>query len=109
MSNAGPADAGVLQEDRTAVAERARGQHRGSERAAQPAPAGRDQQDRGGQAETDHGEPPRRQPLQGQLGQRHGGAPQQPGRNEGCHGVTAVDVHTPIIAFRHTAFVASGL
>ena len=47
----------------------------------------------------------RRQPLQGQLGQRHGSAPQQPGRYEGCHGVTAVGVHASILAGRHTAFV----
>jgi hypothetical protein len=82
VGHAGPGDAGVLHDDRPAVPERARDQDVGGERGTQPRTA-HGQQDRGGQPETNDRKPARCQPLQGQLGQRHGGTPQQPGRDEG--------------------------
>jgi hypothetical protein len=65
LGDAGPGDAGVLQQDRTAVADRAGGQHRRGAAGTQRAPGGHGQQDRGGHAEAHGGEPARRQPFQG--------------------------------------------
>jgi hypothetical protein len=108
VGHAGPGDAGVLNDDRPAVPERARDQDLGRERGPQPR-AARGQQDRGGQPETNDREPARCQPLQGQLGQRHGGTPQQPGRDEGCDGITTAVVHIVILTDGCTGFVARTL
>ncbi len=45
-------------------------------------------------------QPAWRQPLQGQLGQRHGGVPEQPGSGEGGDCVATVGVHTAMVAAR---------
>ena len=66
--------------------------------AARTRGAGDDEQDGGGQAEAREREPARRQPLQGQLGQRHGRAPEQPGGGEGGDGAAAICVHTAMVA-----------
>jgi hypothetical protein len=96
MSNAGPGDPGVLQHDGTPVAERAGGEHGGPERGPELAAGGREE-DRGGHGEPHEGEPARRQPVQGQLGQRHRGAPEQPGGDQGGEGA-AVAVHAAMVA-----------
>jgi hypothetical protein len=108
VGHAGPGDAGVLHDDRPAVPERARDQDLGGERGPQARTAHR-QQDRGGQPETNDREPARRQPLQGQLGQRHGGTPQQPGRDEGCDGITTAVVHIVMFADGSTEFAGEAL
>jgi hypothetical protein len=107
VGDAGPRDAGVLHHDRASVPERPGHQHRGRERPLEAtAPARHGQQDRGCQPEPGHGEPARRQPGQGHLGQRHGGAPQQPGRGEGCDSVTTVDAHDSMFGGNRTVFAA---
>jgi hypothetical protein len=112
MGHAGQRDPGVLEHHRSAVTGRTRQQHqrrgrpprgRRPDRTARSvcsglgpraAPADQHQQDRGGQAEPGHGQPAGRQPGQGQLGQRHGRAPQHPGQGQGGDSWTAVRVHT---------------
>jgi hypothetical protein len=102
VGDAGPGDPGVLQHDGAAVAERARGQHGRPERGPELVAGGREE-DRGGQGEAHEREPARRQPVQGQLGQRHRGAPEQPGTDEGGEGA-AVAVHASIVAPACTEF-----
>jgi hypothetical protein len=102
VGDAGPGDPGVLQQDRPAVAECPRGEHGGPERGPQVT-AGGGQQERGGRGEAHEREPGRRQPVQGQLGQRHRGAPEQPGADEGGEDA-AVAVHTAIVALAYTEF-----
>jgi len=98
VGDAGAGDAGVLHHDRPAVPERAGYQHRRGAGGAHPAAPGHGEQDRGGQAEPRGGEPAGRQPLQGQLGQRHGRAPEQAGDGEGGDGAAAVGVHAAMVA-----------
>ena len=51
----------------------------------------------GGQAEPGDGEPARRQPLQGELGQGHAGAPEQAGAGERGHSGSTVGGHATIV------------
>jgi len=96
VGDAGPGDPGVLQDDRAAVAERAGGEHGRPERGPELV-AGCREEDRGGHGEAHEGEPARRQPVQGQLGQRHRGTPEQPGADQ-CGKGPAVRVHAAIVA-----------
>jgi len=109
VGDAGAGDAGVLQEDRPAVSEGTRCQHQRRAGGAHPAgAAGRHgEQDRGGQAEADEREPARRQPLQGQLGQRHGSAPEEPGGGEGGDCAAAIDVHKSMTPAVCTEFASA--
>jgi hypothetical protein len=98
VGDAGAGDAGVLHDDRPAVPERSGRQHpRGADGAHAAGPGG-GEEDRGGQAEAREGEPARRQPLQGQLGQRHGRAPEQACGGKGGDGAAAVGVHASMLA-----------
>jgi hypothetical protein len=98
VGDARPGDPGVLQDDRPAVPDRAGGQHERRTGGADPGARGRvagghAEQDRGGEPEARGRQPAWLQPLQGQLGQRNGGPPQQPGGNEGSDSAAAVGVH----------------
>jgi hypothetical protein len=94
IADAGPADARVLHHDRAAVTDRPGQEHGWRECGPELGPGG-DKQDRRGQGEPHERQPRRRQPLQGQLGQRHGRAPEQSGCSERGEGGVAVAVHTP--------------
>jgi hypothetical protein len=87
-------DARVLQHDDHAEAQRAPQRDGRRGRRAQGPPAGQGQQ-RGGEPEARHGEPRGVQPAQGELGQRHGGAPQDPGGGQGVQRGAAIGVHGP--------------
>jgi hypothetical protein len=102
MGDAGPGDPGVLQQDRAAVAGRARGKHGRPERGPQLVAGGREE-DGGGHGEAHEGEPARRQPVQGQLGQRHRGAPEQPGADQSGKS-PAVRVHVAMVTLTRTEF-----
>jgi hypothetical protein len=104
LGDAGPADPRVLQNDGSAVPGRSRHQHERAARGAHRGAGGGDEKQRGGQAKPREGEPARRQPLQGQLGQRHGRAPQQPGRGECCESAATIGVHEPIVTMASTEF-----
>jgi hypothetical protein len=106
MGHAGPGDTGVLQYDGAAVADRAGGQHGGPERGPEVVAGGREQ-DGGGRGEAHEREPARRQPVQGQLGQRHRGAPEQPGADQ-CGKGPAVRVHAAMVARECTEFGQCG-
>ena len=95
-----------------AVADRAGGQH--ERRAGGPdlsaggrAAGGHAEQDRGREPEARARQPARLQPLQGQLGQRHGGPPQQPGGDEGGDSAAAVHGHTHMDTVRTRRSLAS--
>jgi hypothetical protein len=76
VTDARALDPGVLEQDHAAVAERAGARHRGRQRPAQAAT--RDQrQDRRGEGEARHGEPARAEPVEAELGQRHGEPPER--------------------------------
>jgi hypothetical protein len=81
VADARALDAGVLEQDHGAVAERSRAGHRRRERAAQAAPR-EQREDRRGDAEPRHREPARAEPFQADLGQRHGQPPQRARRRE---------------------------
>ena len=81
VAHARALDARVLEQDHGAVAESARRGDAGPERGAQVAP-GDQREQRRGEREAHHGEPARAEPLQAQLGQRHGEAPERAGRDE---------------------------
>jgi len=106
VGDAGPGDTGVLHGDRAAVTEGAGQQH---ERAAGGAHVGArsgQQEDQGGEPEARDREPARRQPLQGQLGKRDGGAPQQAGSDERGDGATLLGVHVVIIMTTYEKFAS---
>jgi hypothetical protein len=117
VGHAGQRDAPVLQDHRAAVSGRAGEQHQRRARTPQPTPGlgpglgpvsippGHHEQDRGGQAEPGHGQPARRQPGQGELGQRNGGAPQRPGSGQGRDGEAAVVVHAYILSVANSKLV----
>jgi hypothetical protein len=98
VAHAGPPDPDVLGEDRPAEPQRAPGQHGRAGGDAGPGPAGGDQEHGGGQPEPRDGEPAGRQPLEGQLGHGHGGAPEQARGNERGDSGTAIDVHEAMMA-----------
>jgi Lrp/AsnC family transcriptional regulator, leucine-responsive regulatory protein len=77
MADAGALDTGVLEQDHPAVAERARGDDGGRERGTQVA-AREQRKHRRGDGEPRHCEPARAEPLEAELGQRHGEPPQGP-------------------------------
>jgi hypothetical protein len=95
VADAGPGDARVLQHDHDAVAERAPTDDRRGYGCAQTGPfsggparptAGRapgdKQQERRGEREPGDRQPTGSQPGEGELGQRHGGAPEQARRGQ---------------------------
>jgi hypothetical protein len=96
MAHARAGDPGVLHQDRPAVPHRAPRQHGRAARGPDPGPDSGEQHG-GGQTESGDGEPARRQPLEGELGHGHGGAPQQPCGGQRRDGGTAVNVHGPIV------------
>jgi hypothetical protein len=96
VAHAGARDAGVLDQDRPAVPDRAPPEHGRAPGGADPEADG-EQEHGGGQAEPGDGEPGRRQPVEGKLGQGHAGAPEQAGACERGHGGTTVQVHGPIV------------
>lgn len=96
VAHAGAGDPGVLDQDRPAVPDRAPGEHGRAAGGPHPEPGG-GQEHGGGQAEPGDGEPARRQPLQGELGQGHAGAPEQAGAGERGHGGATVGGHASIV------------
>jgi hypothetical protein len=98
VGHAGAGDPGVLHQDRPAVAHRAPRQHGRAERRPDPGPDGREQHG-GGQTEAGDGEPAGRQPLEGQLGHGHGGAPEQARGGQRSNGGAAINVHGPIVPY----------
>jgi hypothetical protein len=107
VADAGTRDARVLQHDDDAVAERAPPDDgrrcRGTQvsepvgaavATAPPAAAGGEEHEqRRGQRESDDRQPTRVQPGEGELGQRHGGAPEQARRGERGKGEVTVGTH----------------
>jgi hypothetical protein len=96
VADARALDARVLEQDHRAEADRARSGDAGRQRRAQAAPAGHREQ-RGGEGEPEHGQPARAQPVERELRQRHGQAPQRAGcgKGEECgavrlHGTTII-------------------
>jgi hypothetical protein len=86
VGHAGALDAEVLEHGHRAEAERAGGADARHERAAKLA-ARDDGEQRRGRGEADDGEPARPEPLQRDLGERHGQAPEHAGGGEcedGC-------------------------
>jgi hypothetical protein len=108
VADAGPADAGVLQQDSAAVADRPGNQHAGSACGPEPGASG-DEQDRGGQTEAHECEPCRGQPLKRQLGQRHARAPEQSGGGECGEGGLTAAVHSVMVTDGRSEFAARGL
>jgi hypothetical protein len=108
MAHAGARDPGVLDQDLPAVAHRAPGEHGRAAGGTDPEPHGA-QERGGGQAEPRDGEPARWQPLQGQLGHGHGGAPQQARGGERGDGGTAIQVHEAIVTDAEATFAGYGL
>jgi hypothetical protein len=105
MGHAGARDPGVLHQDRPAVPHRAPRQHGRAARGADPGPD-EDQEHGRGEAEAGDGEPGRREPLEGKLGQGHGGAPEQAGGGQRGDGGTAINVHGSIVPYAWPTFVA---
>jgi hypothetical protein len=101
MAHAGARDPGVLDQDRPAVAHRAPGEHGRAVDGTDPEADG-GQKHGGGQAEPGHGEPARRQPLEGELGHGHGGAPQQARGGERGDGGATVEVHAAMVPRRRS-------
>jgi hypothetical protein len=97
VRHAGPLDAEVLQQHRSAVACRAGDEDRRAQRAAQPRPADDHEQGRS-QGEPCERQPSGGQPRQRQLGQRHGGTPQHPSGYERREDETAAVCHAPSLA-----------
>jgi hypothetical protein len=81
MADARALDPSVLEQDDPAVADRARRGHRGRKRSAQVT-ASEDGEDRRGDGEAHHRQPARAEPLEAELGQRHGEPPERAGRCE---------------------------
>jgi hypothetical protein len=107
VADAGPRDARVLQDDHDAVAECAPRDDRRRRRGAQPGPVAGPPADRRegheqrrGQREPDDRQPTRVQPGEGELGQRHGGAPEQARRGERGKGEMTVGTHATNAPYR---------
>jgi hypothetical protein len=108
MAHARARDPGVLHEDRPAVPHRAPREHGRAAHGTDLEPDS-GQEHGGGQAEPRDGEPARRQPLEGQLGHGHSGAPEQARGGERRHGGTAVKIHGTIVPDGGIIFVDCGL